>query len=143
MVVLIVVMAASFLLPREYFAKVTMELPPDKESSSRPWLADRLHTQFLAVQFQLLRSPEILGPVVKQLDLSKTLSNGRQLSVPELCARLAKSVEIQEIPNTGLVELGVYNRDPALAAKITNTIAKPTKASGSGTFRRRWIALWH
>ena len=124
LVVLVGAMATSFLLPREYFAKVTMELPPDKESSARPWLADRLHTQFLAVQFQLLRRSEILGPVVEQLDLAKTLSNGRELSVPELSARLAKSVEIREIPNTGLVELGVYNRDPALAAKITNTIAK-------------------
>jgi uncharacterized protein involved in exopolysaccharide biosynthesis len=118
------VIATSLLLPRQYFAKVTMELPPDKESRLRPWLADRLHAEFLATQFQVLRRPEILGPVVEEFDLAKTLSKGRQLSAAELSARLARSLELREIRNTGLLELGVYNRDPALAARIANTIAK-------------------
>lgn len=105
--------AAGLLLPGQYLAKVLIEVPPDNDPHSRPWLADRLYTQFLNQQLRVLRSPEVLDPVVERLHLQTALSQ----------RRLARSLELREIPNTGLIEIGVYHRSAGTAAEIANMIA--------------------
>ena len=115
--------AARSLLPREYFAKVTMQLRPDDQLQlfSVPSVED---PQFFLTQFQVLRKTEILYPVIQQLDLGAALSkSGQPLQLKESFAQLVESLETRWIRNTSLVEVGVYNRDPELAAKIANTIA--------------------
>src|SRR4051794_8590048 len=76
MVVISAAVTVSF-LPKEYFAKVTMEVKPDDNRGFTPsgsGSAFRYDPQFVATQFQILRKTEILYPVIDQLGLVKAFS---------------------------------------------------------------------
>jgi type I site-specific restriction-modification system R (restriction) subunit len=58
------------------------------------------------------------------LELTKAYAApGQTISRQDAYAQLRKSMKLQEVRNTGLIEIGVYDRDPQRAANIANTIA--------------------
>jgi serine/threonine protein kinase len=102
----------SWIWPRRYSSKVTMEVRPGKTHDS------------LALEVQMIPRAEILYPVIEQLDLYKVFSQtGPPLSRSEIYTRLLRSLEIRPVRNTSLVEIGVYSASPQLAANVANTIA--------------------
>src|SRR3954468_131708 len=113
-------------LPKEYFAKVTMEVKPD-DSKFNPLTGANgsyYNAQFVATQFQLLRKSSILYDVIDNLGLVKTFSGeGPQLPKQQVLNMLLNQLEIQEVRNTSLIEVGVWNTDPQLSADIANYIA--------------------
>ena len=126
----IVLVIADLLLPQVYFAKVTMEVKPDSSSflgvfEGNPEQRKREYReQFIARQFQLLRGPEILEPVIGNLLLlTEWAKDGQPLPMQKALVWLADSIELRERRDTGLIEIGVYAADPQEAANIANTIA--------------------
>ena len=117
----------TYFLPKEYFSKVKMEVKLDNSGPIQVFGGVQQRTydpQFVATQFQILQTTEILYPVIKRLDLVKELSPvGAQLSEQQVYFKLRKMMQLQEVRNTGLIEIGVYHTDPKLAANIANTIA--------------------
>ena len=110
----------TLFLPREYLATTTMEIQPENQAS----YPSALYPQFFANQLLIFRSTAILYPVIERLGLTNELSKSqRPLAPHQAFIMLNDSLELQEIRNTGLIKLGVYNRDPAMAAAIANTIA--------------------
>src|SRR4051794_7324506 len=113
-------------LPKEYFAKVSMEVKPD-DSKYNPLTGGNgsyYNAQFVATQFQLLRKSEILYDVIDNLNLVKTFSGeGQQLPKQQVFNMLLNQLEIQEVRNTSIIEVGVWNTDAQLAADIANYIA--------------------
>jgi serine/threonine protein kinase len=111
---------SELLWPR-YYAKVLMEVQPEKQPyRDQPWNARALYDAFVAEQKRKLRAPETLARVAQEL----RLESGFSLFANDITAQLARSIEIHEVRNRGpLMELGVYNRNPELAAKIANTLA--------------------
>jgi serine/threonine protein kinase len=106
-----------------YHATVRMEVRTDIRDSrnSKPTGSDE---QFIRAQTQVLRTPEMLRPVIEQLNLTKALSaNGNPLSFEETQRRIARSIELRGVPNTDLLDLTVSQRDPQRAAAIANAIA--------------------
>lgn len=117
-----------YFLPKEYFSKVTMEVKPDysgKVSTFGPGsLRDTYDPQFVATQFQILQKTEILYPVIERLDLVKEFSPpGVRLPMQQVYFRLKGAMKLQEVRNTGLIEVGVYDTDSQRAANIANAIA--------------------
>ncbi len=116
----------TYFMPRKYLAKVTMEIRSDDykltpmfEGRGRPY-----DPQFVATQFQILRKWEILQPVIEQLDLVKTYSaDGPRLTEMQVFGILVRSLDMQEVRNTGLIEIGAWHTDRQVAADIANTIA--------------------
>jgi capsular exopolysaccharide synthesis family protein len=127
LLVMITAGVTTYFLPREYFAKVSMEVKPDNSKSVNIFeqMGGRTYDpQFVATQFQILRKSEILYPVIQQLDLVKVYSGaGPQLPLQTVFRLLNRDLVLQEVRNTGLIEIGVYNVDPQVAANIANTIA--------------------
>ena len=125
--VMVTAAVTTYFLPKEYFSKVKMEVKLDNSGPIQPFGGVQQRTydpQFVATQFQILQTTEILYPVIKRLDLVKELSPvGAQLSVQQVYFKLRKMMQLQEVRNTGLIEIGVYHTDPKLAANIANTIA--------------------
>ena len=118
----VTIVTTVFSWPREYRAKVMMEVRPDEHSVFGN--QGGLDPNFIAVLPQILRTREILQPVVEQLELGKAYAkSGRPASIKEAIARLARSVQVRAVRNTGLIELSVYDRNPKRAADIANTIA--------------------
>ncbi len=127
----VISLAPTLTAPRQYFAKVIMEVKMGGDDrivdpGSRRILSDtpRYDPQFVATQFQILQKTEILHPVVERLELVREFSPpGQRLPLQQVYFRLKKSMQLKEVRNTGLIEIGIYDTDPQRAANIANTIA--------------------
>jgi succinoglycan biosynthesis transport protein ExoP len=116
-----------FFMPRLYFSKVTLEVKPDKfgsinifENSSRA-IYD---PTFVSTQFQILQKTEILYPVIESLKLGEAWKvDGKELPPLELCNKLVRMMDLRELRNTPLIEVGIYSPSPKEAALIANRIA--------------------
>lgn len=117
----------TYFLPKEYFSKVTMEVKMDNSGPINFLGAGGQRTydpQFVATQFQILQKTEILYPVIERLDLVKEFSPaGQRLPLQQVYFRLKRSMQLQEVRNTGLIEIGVFDTDSQRAANIANMIA--------------------
>ncbi|HSI12048.1 MAG TPA: polysaccharide biosynthesis tyrosine autokinase [Chthoniobacter sp.] len=117
-----------YFLPKEYFSKVTMEVKQDytgKVGAFGPGsLRDTYDPQFVTTQFQIIQKTEVLYPVIERLDLVKEFSPpGVRLPMQQVYFRLKGSLKLQEVRNTGLIEIGVFDTDAQRAANIANAIA--------------------
>jgi succinoglycan biosynthesis transport protein ExoP len=116
-----------FFMPRQYFSKVTLEVKPDKfgsinifENSSRVMY----DPTFVSTQFQILQKTEILYPVIESLKLGEAWRvDGKELPPMELCNKLVRMMDLRELRNTPLIEVGIYSTNPKEAALIANRIA--------------------
>jgi polysaccharide biosynthesis transport protein len=116
-----------YFLPREYLAKVTMEVKPDNYKQVDIFAGSRGSTydpQFVATQFQILRKAEILIPVIKQIELVKEFSgDGPPMTEQQVLREVITRLNLQDIRNTAMIEIGFYHTDRQLAANVANTIA--------------------
>jgi succinoglycan biosynthesis transport protein ExoP len=114
-------------LPREYLSTVTMEVKQDNSSPMKfgGELGPRSYDpQFVTTQFQILRKTEILYPVIEQLKLIDEFSApGSRMSLQQVFSKLRNSLNLTEVRNTSLIDIGVYDTDAQRAANIANTIA--------------------
>jgi capsular exopolysaccharide synthesis family protein len=116
-----------YFLPREYLSKVTMEVKPDNSGNVQVFGPGGQHAydpQFVATQFQILQRTEVLYPVIQRLDLIKEFSPpGQHLPLQDVYYRLKGAMKLQEVRNTGMIEIGAYDTEPQRAANIANAIA--------------------
>jgi Uncharacterized protein involved in exopolysaccharide biosynthesis len=113
--------AVLSLSPKRYFAAATIVVYEDVSSHSSP---DRTNPQSTESQVNHLQKREILFPVIDRLDLQKVLAKGSQpLSEEDAYASLLRSMDLRVLGEPGLIQIGVYSRDPVMAANIANTIA--------------------
>src|SRR4030095_11999960 len=81
---------------------------------------------FVPTQFQVIQKKEILYPVIEKLKLVEAWSareGGRRLPMEVVHSRLIRMIDLKEVRNTGLIDIGVYSIDNQEAANIANTIA--------------------
>src|SRR5581483_3158253 len=117
----------TYFLPREYFSKVTIEVKPDdtgvKVFGNAETRGSRDAT-FAPTQFQIFRSKEILYPVIENLGLvDKWSVGGPKFPKEQAYFRMLKMLDMREVRNTDLIEIGVYSTDPKEAADIANSVA--------------------
>lgn len=117
-----------FFLPKEYYSKVTIEIKPDNNKAVDPinyGQINRTDPQFLSTQFQILRKTEILYPVIDRLNLSKEFSPaGTPLPKSVIARMLDSSMTVQDQRSSALIEIGIHNPNPQLAATIANEVAR-------------------
>jgi len=118
----------TYFLPKKYYSKVTMEVKQDKSGEVQPFGPGQFRTQydpqFVATQFQILQKTEILYPVIERLDLIKEFSPpGQRLPLQQVYIQLRNSMKLNEVRNTGLIEVGAKDTDAQRAANIANAIA--------------------
>jgi capsular exopolysaccharide synthesis family protein len=127
--VMITAGVTTYFLPREYYSKVTMEVKEDNSGPVQMFNQGGgprgYNQQFVTSQFNIIQKTEILYPVIERLDLTKEFSppGGARLPLQQVFLKLKKAMQLQEVRNTQLIEVGVYNTNPQLAANIANTIA--------------------
>ena len=73
----------------------------------------------------MLQKTEILYQVIENLNLIRVWSSTRpyEMSRDGACRQLRGMMQLREVRDTGLIEIGVYSTDPNEAADIANTIA--------------------
>ncbi|MGB8352747.1 MAG: polysaccharide biosynthesis tyrosine autokinase [Chthoniobacteraceae bacterium] len=127
---LLVVVTASitiYFLPREYYSKVMMEVEADNYKIGI-FDNDKFNPgtdgKFVPTQFTILQSKEMLYPVIDELRLGEKWAVGTTLLPKEqIYFRLLPMLDVKEVRNTNLLEIGVFSTDPQEAANIANTIA--------------------
>ncbi len=117
-----------YFLPRQYFSKVTMEVKPDDAGLKifgNEGLRGTKDATFAPTQFQIIQQKEILYPVIDDLKLIPKWSatSGRGLTKEEAYFKLRQALDVREVRNTDLLEIGVYSTDNREAADIANSIA--------------------
>ena len=130
---LLVVVTAGvtcYFLPRQYFSKVTLEVKSDANGlqifSNQTGMQNTNNDPRLApTQFQILQSKDILDPVIESLKLNEKWGEamGGKMPKEQAYSQLLKMMEMREVRNTDLIEIGVYSTEPQEAANIANTIA--------------------
>lgn len=126
LLVMVTAGVTTYFLPREYFSKVTMEVKQDKSGPIEVFSAGaRGHDPtFVPTHFQILQKTEILYEVIGNLKLIDEWSTeGRKLPQQTVYMKLLKMIDLREIRNTSLIEVGVYSTNAQEAANIANTIA--------------------
>lgn len=118
----------TYFLPREYLSRVKMDVKEDNSGPVQVFggqVQRGYNPNFVTLQFQVLQTTEILYPVIERLDLIKefTPAGSPKLRLQEVYNQLRGQMRLQEVRNTPMIEIGVYNTDPQLAANIANTIA--------------------
>ena len=116
----------TYFLPRQFLSRVRMEVKQDNSGPVSTFggsTARAYDPQFVATQFQILQTTEILYPVIDRLELVKEFSPaGQRLPIQQVYMRLRRSMQLQEVRMTGLIDIGVYDTDATRAANIANTI---------------------
>lgn len=127
LLVMITAGVTVYFLPREFLSKVTMEVKPDNSNAIGDIFTNRratLDPMFIATQFQILKKSEILYPVIDNLKLADAWSTeGRKMPQQGAYFKLLRMLELREVRNTGLIEVGAYSTDAQEAANIANTLA--------------------
>lgn len=136
------------LLPRTYMSSARFVLNPTEpnpapDNPTLPAGSPAVMDPFrLNTVLEMTRSTEVLGQVARRLDLAETLSPiylGHQgpaearLHPLEIAAILKDKVQARRFRNTSMIEVRVYDRDPALAARIANGIVEVLRDVDSGT----------
>ena len=116
----------TYFMPREYLSRVRMEVKPDNSGPVGVFsggMVRNFDPTFVATQFQILQTTEILYPVIERLDLIKEFSPaGQRLQMEQVCRRLRLKMQLNEVRNTGLIDIGIFDVDHQRAANIANTI---------------------
>jgi capsular exopolysaccharide synthesis family protein len=117
----------TYFVPRQYYAKVTMEVKPDKAlievfNNSQRGGND---VTFIPTQFAVLRKKTILYKVIDNLKLVEKWSGEGQKPLPLefVYNKLMRMMDPREVRNTSLIEIGVFSTDAQEAANIANQIA--------------------
>jgi capsular exopolysaccharide synthesis family protein len=125
LLVLITAGITVYFLPREYLSKVTIQVQ-DNQGLQIFGQEGRGATdlRFAPTQFQIIQRKEILYPVLDNLQLTeKWAGGGRSLTKEQAYFKLLRKLDMSEIRNTDLIEIGVYSTIPQEAADVANSIA--------------------
>ncbi len=130
LLVMVTAGVTTYFLPREYYSKVTGEVKPDNSAPVGD-IGERGNVgrsiadpAYITTQFNIMQKTGILYPVIDQLKLADAWAiEGRKLDAQTTYLRLLGMLDLHEVRNTGLIEIGVYDVDKQEAANIANTIA--------------------
>lgn len=128
LVVLMTAAVVTYFQPREYQSSVFIEV---RSTAQNPRIfgpgSDSnlpIHDPQLApTVFQVIKRTSILYPVIDGLKLQgKWSGKGQQLTREQCFIILRNRVQVEDIRNTDLLQVSVFDQDPHLAAEIANKI---------------------
>ena len=130
LLVMVTAGVTCFFLPRQYYARVMMEVKSDDNTlivfdNGTPFRPSR-DPSLQSTQFQIIQSKEILYPVIDNLKLVETWSaqeGGNVLPKEEVYANLLGRLVLNTIRGTDMIEIGAYSTDRVEAANIANMVA--------------------
>ncbi len=122
---LVVITAAvvTYFMPKQYQSMVTMQLRQNDTYLQvfAQGIGQGGDPRFLTTQFEIIQRKEMLYPVIDQLGLMQRWGLG---SKEQAYFKIRKMINMQEIRNTDLIQIGVLSTDAKEAAEIANAIAE-------------------
>jgi len=134
LLVVITATLVTFILPESYSSTARIKIErdqPDIGGFGNQMQVSGYDPFFIQTEFEVIQSQEILGNVIKALDLNKVwgakYANGELLKTPETMGLLRSRIALRPVRNTSLIEISVMSEKPDEAAKIANEIAEAYK----------------
>lgn len=127
LLVLITTGVITFLMPKQYESTALIQVQENAnfEIFQQGGRMQGLDPRFTTTQFEIIKSSEILQPVIERLGLVQRWGERYELKSPELIYRRLQSImTLREVRNTNLISISVLGPDRAEAAEIANAIAK-------------------
>jgi capsular exopolysaccharide synthesis family protein len=127
LLVLITAAIVTYFQPREYRSSVFIEV---KSTAQNPRIFSTgdpnlpIHDPQLApTVFQVIQRTGILYPVIEELKLQdKWTRDGMRPSREQAYAMLRGKLDVDEVRNTDLLQISVYDTNPQMAADVANKI---------------------
>jgi len=127
LLVLITAAIFTYFQPREYRADVVVEV---KSTAQNPRIFGQgdpnqpIHDPQLApTVYQVIQRSGILYPVIEQLKLPELWARDGRRPTREIAYQMLRNrLDVDEVRNTDLLQISVYDSNPQLAAEIANKI---------------------
>ena len=127
MLVLVTAAIVTYFQPREYQSSVFIEV---RSTAQNPRIfsggdpnAAAHDPQLAPTVYQIIQRTGILYPVIEDLKLrDRWGKNNHQLSREQAYGILRAKLDVDEVRNTDLLQISVYDQNPQLAADIANRI---------------------
>ena len=120
-----------YFMPREYYSKATIEVKPDDTSGLHiyePGGAPAADPRLAPTQFKIIQEKEILYPVIDELGLcTRWAGGGPPLQKEQAYGKLLGMLDMKEVRQTDLIEIGIWSVDKDEAAEIANEISSVYK----------------
>lgn len=139
----------TYFLPKQYESSVTMQI--NQNDTYLKVFDDRgggggFDPRFITTQFEIIQRKEILYPVIEALGLEQKWKKLYGITGKEQTLfRLRRMIDVREIRNTELIQIGVLDQDRNEAAEIANRIAEEYQrrriGEQQGTVNRSLIQL--
>ncbi len=124
--VVISVGVITLLLPKQYYATALIQVQQNADFEIFQSLGpgSGFDPRFTSTQFEIIKSQQILEPVVEKLELRERWSERYDIRSKELIFRKLNSMlTLREVRNTDLISISALSPDPDEAAELANTIA--------------------
>src|SRR5437660_1289831 len=127
LLVLLTAAIVTYFQPREYQSSVFVEVKSTAENPRIFGPGDPNQTihdpQLAPTVYQVIQRTGILYPVIEQLTLQdKWARDGRRPSRENAYQMLRSKLDVDEVRNTDLLQISVFDSNPQLAADIANKI---------------------
>jgi succinoglycan biosynthesis transport protein ExoP len=126
LLVLITAAVVTYFQPREFQSSVFVEV---RSTAATPRIFGTgdpnlpIHDPQLApTVYQVIQRTGILYPVIDELKLQERWGGGSKLSREQAYARLRSKLDVEEVRNTDLLQISVFDGNPQTAADIANKI---------------------
>jgi capsular exopolysaccharide synthesis family protein len=118
-----------YFLPREYYSKATIEVKPDANTTMNVFQEGQYNPgsdpRLAPTQFKILQEKVILYKVIDDLGLTtKWAGGGPPVPREQAYARLLGMMDMKEVRQTDLIEIGIWSTDKDEAADVANSIAR-------------------
>lgn len=127
LLVLITTGTITFLMPKQYESTALIQVQENAnfEIFQQGGRMQGLDPRFTTTQFEIIKSSEILQPVVQRLGLVEKWGVRYEIKSPELIYRkLQQMLTLREVRNTNLISISILSPDKQEAAEIANAVAK-------------------
>jgi capsular exopolysaccharide synthesis family protein len=130
-IVVLTTLGVTALLPKWYLstAKISVQKPESEVKLFQAQSNGYYDPYFIQDQFRIIQAEKILYPVIESVGLNIVLGKELNDGVPLPSAisykyLIDKMLRIEAPRSSSIIEIGVYARDPAMAANIANAIAR-------------------
>jgi uncharacterized protein involved in exopolysaccharide biosynthesis len=111
-----------------YQSVARIKVPPPIQVSLSVSDGSFSNPYFIQTEFEVIQSEVVLGKVVEKLNLAEEWGTKQpgatNLAKVEAMELLKRHMDLGVVRNTELIEIRVFSRDPAEAAKIANQVAE-------------------
>ncbi len=126
----------TFILPEAFSSSARIRVERDRSDieltgpGSSP-LLNAYDVYFMMTEFEVIKSEAVLTNVVMSLDLQKEWSKkyfgGRPMKLSDAVQRLKGMLDVRQLRNTSLIDVGVQADNAEDAAKYANAVAEAYK----------------